>query len=149
MTYNRAPNLPDFLAYVVLEGVPADDISIDSPFLINALAYATAEAIPNTTGSGSIYVEAVYNLGMHRLLMTAKDEIGQNWFATQRTNYQLLNPRTGLTQTSTDATSSNTYVTPEFQKNLTMTGIYLQLTPWGRAYFMYAQNYGSNIVAFS
>lgn len=150
MDFSAPPNLVDFTAYVYSQGVPEADLPDDSPYLIAAFNIAKAKTLlPPLMMPTDIYSEAVYNLGMDRLIRSAPDQIGETFFASKRKEFQLLNPRTGMLQNSYDETTGQTYAVPEFQKTLTLNGVYLQLTPWGRYYFMYAQAYGENIVDFT
>lgn len=96
-----------------------------------------------------LYVMAVYNCGMHKLLKIAQDQPGQTFFATQRQTFKLLSFKAGPVASSADQATSSTLVTPDFLKGLTMGDLDLLNTPWGREYLDYSQMYGPNIVGVS
>lgn len=92
-----------------------------------------------------VYVLAVYNLGMHKLLKVAQDQSGQTFFAQQRAAFNLLSFKAGPVGASADQSTSSTLVTADFIRGLTMQGLDLLNTPWGREYLAYAQMAGPNV----
>lgn len=121
-----------------------------SPYL--AWAFIGAEAVtltPPPCMPPILYVTAVYNYGMHKLLKIAQDQEGQTFFADQRANFKLLSFKAGPVGASADQATSQTLVTPDFLKGLTMGDLDLLLTPWGRDYLDYSQSYGPSIVGVS
>jgi hypothetical protein len=117
-----------------------------------AWAFAAAVAITLTPPSCMPpieYVMAVYNYGMHKLLKIGQDQAGQTFFADQRAAFKLLSFKAGPVGASADQATSQTLVTPDFLKGLTMGDLDLLLTPWGREYLDYSQAYGPNIVGVS
>jgi hypothetical protein len=135
--------------------VPAAAISVASataysPYL--AWAFGAAMAItlsPPPCMPPIEYVMAVYNYGMHKLLKVGQDQIGQTFFADQRTAFKLLSFKAGPVGASADQATSQTLVAPDFLKGLTMGDLDLLLTPWGRDYLDYSQAYGPSIVGVS
>jgi hypothetical protein len=96
-----------------------------------------------------LYVMAVYNYGMHKLLKIGQDQAGQTFFSDQRKAFNLLSFKAGPVGASADQATSQTLVTPDFLKGLTIGDLDLLLTPWGREYLDYSQQYGPNIVGVS
>lgn len=145
-----APNLNDFATFAYNQGVPEGDLPSDSDYLQWSFDIAMGIAlIPPADMPPIQYVLAVYNLGMHQLLKIAQDQPGQTFFAQQRTAFKLLTFQAGPVGASADQSTSNTLVAAEFIKGLTMQGLDLLNTPWGREYLSYAQMYGPNIVGVS
>jgi hypothetical protein len=144
------PNLADFTTFVYGQGVPESDLSSDSQYLQWAFTMAMNLALVAPCNVPPIvYVLAVYNLGMHRLLKIAQDVPSATFFATQRKALNLMAFTAGVIQSSSDESTSNSMVVPEFFKNLTMQDLDLLKTPWGREYLSYAQQFGPDIVGVS
>jgi hypothetical protein len=121
-----------------------------SPYLAWAFTGALGVTlIPPSDMLPILYVMAVYNYGMHRLLKIGQDQPGQMFFSDQRANFKLLSFKAGPVGASADQATSQTLVTPDFLKGLTMGDLDLLLTPWGRDYLDYSQQYGPNIVGVS
>lgn len=145
-----APNLADFTTFVFAQGVPEGDLPSGSEYLQWAFDIAMGVAlIPPASLPPILYVMAVYNLGMHQLLKIAQDQNGQTFFSQQRAAFKLLTFQAGPVGASADQSTSNTLVAADFIKGLTMQGLGLLNTPWGREYLAYAQAYGPNIVGVS
>jgi hypothetical protein len=118
-----------------------------SPYLQWALTMATdATLTPPPCMPPIMYVLAVYNYAMHKLLKIGQDLPGQIFFTQQRTNFNLLSFKAGPISASADQATSQTFVTPDFLKGLTMGDLDLLLTPWGRDYLDYSQQYGPSII---
>jgi hypothetical protein len=130
--------------------VSASTAGTYSPWL--AWAFIGAEAVtlvPPSCMSPILYVMAVYNYGMHKLLKIGQDQSGQTFFTAQRAAFNLMSFKAGPVGASADQATSQTLVTPEFLKGLTIGDLDLLLTPWGREYLDYSQQYGPNIVGVS
>ena len=85
------PNLADFTTFVYNQGVPQIDLPTDSQYLQWAFTMAMNLALQSPCSVPAIvYVLAVYNLGMHRLLKVAQDIPPSTFFATQRTAFKLM-----------------------------------------------------------
>lgn len=121
-----------------------------SQYLAWAFGAAVAITLMPPPGMPAIeYVMAVYNYGMHKLLKVGQDQTGQTFFADQRKAFNLLSFKAGPVGASADQATSQTLVTPDFLKGLTMGDLDLLLTPWGREYLDYSQAYGPSIVGVS
>jgi hypothetical protein len=130
--------------------VSASSATAYSPYLQWAFVGASAVTlVPPPCMPPILYVTAVYNYGMHKLLKIAQDQPGQVFFATQRQTFNLLSFRAGPVAASADQATSNTLLTPDFLKGLTIGDLDLLLTPWGREYLDYSQMYGPNEVGVS
>lgn len=128
----------------------ASTASTYSPYL--AWAFTAAMGItltPPPCMPAIEYVMAAYNYGMHKLLKIGQDQGGQTFFATQRAAFNLMSFKAGPVGASSDNGTSSTLVTPDFLKGLTMSDLDLLLTPWGREYLAYSQDYGPSIVGVS
>ncbi len=146
----NTPNIADFSTFVYGQGVTELNLPINSEYLLWALSHAQNVALPGTSDMpGIVYVMAVYNLGFHQLITQAQDQPGQNYFSGMRTTFGLLSFTAGPIVTSSDEATSETMITSEWMKNMTLSALGLLKTPWGRAYLEYAQMYGSNIVDVS
>ncbi|WP_175785392.1 hypothetical protein [Burkholderia ambifaria] len=144
------PNLADFTTFVYNQGVPETDLPTDSQYLQWAFTMAMNLALQSPCSVPAIvYVLAVYNLGMHRLLKVAQDTPPSTYFATQRANFKMLSFVAGVVQSAGDQGTSNSLIAPDFLKNLTMQDLDLLKTPWGREYLAYAQQYGPDVVGVS
>ncbi|HEX7911785.1 MAG TPA: hypothetical protein VF534_27340 [Paraburkholderia sp.] len=130
--------------------VSAATASTYSPYLQWAFVGASAVTlVPPSCMPPILYVTAVYNYGMHKLLKIAQDQPGQNFFAMQRQTFNLLAFKAGPVASTADQSTSTTFVTPDFLKGLTIGDLDLLLTPWGRDYLDYSQMYGPNVVGVS
>lgn len=144
------PNLADFTTFVYNQGVPESDLPNNSQYLQWAFTMAMNLALVAPCSVPSIvYVLAVYNLGMHRLLKVAQDIPPSTFFSTQRANFKLMSLVAGVVQSSSDNVTSNSLVVPDFFKNLTMQDLDLLKTPWGQEYLAYAQQFGPDVVGVS
>jgi hypothetical protein len=153
------PNLTDFTTYVYAQGVSSTDLPSNSDYLVWALGYAlnTALAPPPTMGgsyvngalTASPYVMAVYQLGMHHLVMIAQDVSPSTTFTDLRTKYGFLTFTAGPIVSSEDQGTNETLMEVEWMKSMTLSAMELLKSPWGRMYLQYAQSYGPNIVGVS
>lgn len=144
------PNLADFTTFVYNQGVPEADLPNNSQYLQWAFKMAMNLALVAPCSVPSIvYVLAVYNLGMHRLLKVAQDIPPSTFFSAQRASFKLMSLVAGVVQSSSDNGTSNSLVVPDFFKNLTMQDLDLLKTPWGQEYLAYAQQFGPDVVGVS
>lgn len=139
------PNLTDFTTFVWNQGVLPSALPADSVYLEWSLGYAqNLTLIPPSLMVPIVYVMAVYNLGMHHLLKTAQDQIGQNFFQTQRATYGLLTFTSGPVESAEDQGSNADLLIPDWMKNMTLSALDCMKTPWGREYIDYTQQFGPN-----
>lgn len=147
-TTPTTPNLADFVTFCQNQGVSATFLDPSSEYYAWAFTRAQDIALFVPQMPSIIYVLAVYNLGMHTLIKIAQD-VGTPFFSDMRKTYFLLSAPLGSINSSSDNGTSQSNVISEWQKNLTLSGMDLMRTPWGRDYLDYAQQYGSTIVGVS
>jgi len=144
------PNLTDFTAFVYAQGVPEADLPSDSPYLPAALEYAENVVIDSPPDISTVlYVDAVYNLGMHKLLKIAQDINPYTFFTDSRKQYGLLSFVAGPIVTSGDQGTSEALLPAEWMKDMTLLANDCLKTPWGQSFLMYQQDYGPTIVGVS
>lgn len=144
------PNLADFTTFVLNQGVPSGDLPTGSPYLEWAFTYADDVAlVPPASMPSILYVIAVYNLGMHHLLMIGQDQTGYTFFSDSRTSFGLMSFSAGVVSSSADQGTSTTLTVGKWMDDLPLQALGLLKTPWGRAYLEYAQMYGPTIVECS
>ncbi len=143
------PNLPDFIVFCRGQGVLVSNLPDSSEYFQAALDYAKAVALYIPQMDSVIYVGATYNLGLHNLIKIAIDEVAQTFFVDQRAAYKMLQFITGSISSSTDGGTSQSFAVSDALQNMTLSGIDLLKTPWGREYLEYAQSYSDGIVGVS
>ncbi|MDE3023847.1 MAG: hypothetical protein KGI54_18680 [Pseudomonadota bacterium] len=143
------PNLADFITFCQNQGVTVTILPTSSDYYQWSLTYAEDIALYITEIPSILYVLAVYNLGMHRLVSITPDQAGQTFFTDQRASYKLLSLTPGVIESSADQSTSNSFAVPDGLKNLTLSALDMIKTPWGRYYIGYAQQYGPNVVGVS
>ena len=143
------PNLADFTTYANTQGVVASYTASDSDYFQWAFNRAVAQALTAPTIVAIEYVLAVYNLGTDRFVRLAMDDGQGTFYATQRSNFGILEFKPGVVMASGDNSTSQTLVVPDYYKELPMWGQELLKTPWGREYLAYAQMYGPYVVGVS
>lgn len=150
------PTLAGFSVWIYsVLGVPAEYLPSDSLFI--KYAYNTATAIVNPyfqCTPGPIYLQMVYNLAAHWLVMWTPDvpgevykivgEVPYGYFAFIRKQNNMLGFTTGIVSASSDEGTSVSMVVPKQAENLTISQLALTTTPWGRTYLGYAQDFGQN-----
>ena len=161
MTYppvTPTPTQADFIANFVygVMGVPVAWLPSDS--ITITYAYNTAVATVNPAYMcipGPIYLQMVYNLAAHLLLMWAQDPtttppwpyqnidgVQYGFFGWYRKQNNMLGAITGTVQAASDNGTSTSLVVPQQAQNLTMAQLGLTTTPFGRYYLGLAQSSG-------
>lgn len=143
------PNLPDFIVFCRGQGVSVTFLPDASEYFIAAFDWAESVALYVPQMNSIIYVGATYNLGLHNLIKVAQDEAGQTFFVDQRAAYKMLQFITGAISSSGDQGTNQSFAVSDAVKNLSLSGIDLLKTPWGREYLEYAQQYSDGIVGVS
>ncbi|MHB8914742.1 MAG: hypothetical protein ACYC4K_02895 [Thiobacillus sp.] len=144
------PNAADFYTFVTNQGVPTADLPSTSEYLTWALAYGQNIALlPPPLMPAIVYVMAVYNLGMHQLIKVAQDIPNYTFFTNARTQFGILSFMAGPIVASGDGQTSETLLSADWMKGMTLSALDLLKTPFGRSYLEYAQAYGPNIVGVS
>lgn len=144
------PNLTDFTAFVYAQGVTTAELPTNSPYLQASLDYAENMVIDSPPNiSAVIYVDAVYNLGFHKLLKITPDQTGQTFFADSRKQYGLLSFVAGPVVVAGDQGTGDSLLPAEWMKDMTLLANDCLKTPWGQSFLMYQQDYGPTIVGVS
>jgi hypothetical protein len=140
------PTLADFQLFIRnIMGVPTSALPDTSPVITDAFNYALEIVLPVIqTVSPTLYNQAVYNLGGDYLLNWAPDQTGSSYFANLRKTMNLNSFTAGVIQASADSSTSESKLTPEFMKELTLANLQQLKTPYGRWYIQIAQAYGTN-----
>jgi len=145
------PTLAGFETFITdIMGIDPLYLPSNSPAI--EWAYANALMIVNPTLAlvgvrspiiTTLYVEAVYNLGGDNLINYAPDQPGRTYFADLRRSMNITSFASGVVQSASDSTTSDTLAVPEALKNLTISQLQNMKTPWGRRYLSIAQTYGT------
>lgn len=146
----------DFIRNVM--GITTEYLPDDSPYPPFALAVAmglvnrqlAAVCIPSAdaagvalnTGGITVYVLCVYNLAGDNLVNYAQDQNGETFFKDMRKQFNLLGFVSGVIQSSSDESTSQSLVVMEAAKAFTLANLQQLKTPWGRQYLALAQSYG-------
>lgn len=90
-----------------------------------------------------LYQQAVYNLAASILIQFAPDQPGSTYFADYRKANGIGTFTPGVITASSDSGTSQSWLTPDFMKNLTLADLQNLKNPYGMAYLMIAQSYGA------
>jgi hypothetical protein len=143
------PNITDFETFVsdVMQVPPASMPSawamqwcFDNALNITLDDLQTIASQPTTP---TIFCQAVYNLGGAFLCDFAQDDPPQTYWTDLRKNLGINSFSPGVIQSASDQGTSSSLMIPDFMKGLTLMDMQLLKTPWGRAYLMIAQAWGS------
>lgn len=139
-----SPNLADFLIFIANQmDIGPAYLPSNSPWPQYALNSALAQV--NDTASaidGLSYTIATYNCAAHLLLLITPDQPNQTFFRDKRQALGMLKMLPGVTQSSSDQGTSDTFAVPEQLRNLTFSDLDFMRTHYGRAYLGYCQAYG-------
>jgi hypothetical protein len=139
------PTLTGFLSFIrnaagiPQAALPDDDVQITYAFNIAVDLTLTELA----QASPTIYTLAVYNLGVSNLINWAADQQGQTYFATLRKTWNITGFVGGVIASSADQATSESLVSPDFLKGLTMANLQQMKDPFGRQWLAYQQSYGT------
>jgi len=110
------------------------------------MAYNVAIDIVNTylaCGPSYIYKLAVYNLAGSNLLNFAQDTPPSTYFADIRKQLNISGFVSGIVQSASDVSTSESMLIPDFFKELTLADLQYTKDPYGRQYLAFAQRFGS------
>jgi hypothetical protein len=111
------------------------------------LAYWGLQTVPSQPTSPSIYAFAVYNLGCAFLLEFAQDDPTvqppQTFWTDLRNNLNINSFMFGLVNAAADQGTSQSSYIPEQIQGMTLMDLQLAKSPWGRAYLMFAGQWGA------
>jgi hypothetical protein len=135
-------------------GVTTDQLPDSSEYFL--FAYAVALEIVNRdirVASCLMYTLAVYNLGGSNLINFAQDPNGAPpvanskpqlpFFAYSRSQWKINSFVSGVIQSASDESTSESMVTQKAFENLTLADLQYLKDPYGRQYLSIAQRYGS------
>ena len=143
------PNQADFNTFVYNQGITTTVLPTNSLYLTWSFDYALNNTFTVPQIPGTIYSLAVYNYGLHNLMMTAQDQTGQTYFSDYRAANNLLSFVIGPVVSSTDQGTGETLANAEWAQHISISAASLLKTPWGQQYLSYSQQYGPNIIGFS
>ena len=93
----------------------------------------------------NLYALAVYNLAADRLVNFAQDQTGYTVFQDLRKSCNLDGFVSGVIQSTSDESTSSSFVVPKQLEELTIFDLQTIKTPWGRTYMGFAQMAGPTI----
>lgn len=134
-------SLSGFIAFVRSSmGITVADVPDNSPSLSTSYGAAVEwvnqdinMALPN------LYEVAVYNLAASFMINWGTEQI----FSDKRNLLGLNTLSVGVIQSSSDESTSQSRMVPDFFSSLSLTDLQMLRDPWGRAYMMIAQQFGS------
>lgn len=153
------PTLAGFLTFITtVMGIDAEVLPPTEPVIAMAFAIALSVVnralqcigVPSTDAAGAtlnsggwtIYAVAVYNLAGDNLLNFAQDQPGQTYFGDLRKQLNLDGFVSGVIQSSSDKSTSNSMVVQEAAKAFTLANLQNLKTIYGRRYLALAQSAG-------
>lgn len=149
VTTPGSPTFAGFKAWVsAVMGVPSGNMPDDTTLQVAYdeainLAYLGLANIPSQSTSMSIYAMAVYNLGGAILVEIAQDAQNSTFWGNLRKEFQINSLVPGfITQAHDQGTGEGMFVITQLQ-GLTLFGLQLAKTPWGRQYLMFAGQWGT------
>lgn len=132
----------DFITNVMQ--VPADALPVDSPYIASAFRAACGIVLRCLRGCDPfLYQQAVYNLAASILIQYTPDQPCMSYFAAYRQNSGIGSFTPGVISSSSDSSTSQSWVVPDFMKNLTLGDLQNLKNPYGMAYLAIAQDYGN------
>jgi len=139
------PNVTDLYTFLTtVAGVPTAALPSNSAYLPWALSYAEEKTLLVLYAIGQdYYCFAVYCLATSFLLNWCPDQTGQTFFADARKNMGLNGFVGGTVQSSADQSSSESLLSPEFLKGLTMDQLQALKDPYGRTWLAAQQGLGN------
>lgn len=142
--FNMQPSLAGFIEFIRNNMGINSTILPDNSIYIGQ-AYLISKDIVNEQiklYSENLYSLAVYNLGGDNLLNYAQDIDQSTFFADARVGYGINSFVAGVIQSSADESTSESMVTPDFFKTITLANLQNLKTPYGRTYLQIAQSTG-------
>jgi len=128
-------------------GVPASDMPGDSTLQVAYdeainLAYSELAFVPSRATSMSIYTQAVYNLGGAFLVEIAADNPNSTFWTDLRNKLNINSFVPGfINQAHDQGTGEGMYIIKQLAE-LSLLGLQLIKTPWGRRYLEFAGQWG-------
>ncbi len=138
------PTIAGFISFIQqVMGINATYLPTNAPVITMAFNVAMSIVNPDLAAiDETIYALAVYNLAGDNLLNYAPDQSGQTFFVDTRKSLGMTSFVAGVISGSGDETTSETILTPDFLKGLTMGNLQNLKSSYGRQYLAFAQDYG-------
>jgi hypothetical protein len=128
-------NFDKFLKFVRSQGLTADAIADDSPWLKQSYDFATAVVAPAVMALSEVLSSRAFNnLGMHDLIMNAVDVAGKNTFSELRRNNGGTSFKSGVLQSYGSGETKGSVQLTSIMSRLGLADIQLTSTRWGVAY---------------
>lgn len=139
------PTLAGFQEFVTdTMQIPASALPVGSVWVTQAFEVANEIVLRALRCiSPALYQWAVYNLAASLLIQFCPDQAGQTFFADYRKQHGIGVFTPGVITSSSDSTTSQSWLNPDFMKNLTLSDLQNLKNPYGMAYLEIAQAYGS------
>jgi hypothetical protein len=149
------PTLAGFLEFIRnVVGISTDNLPDASPII--PVAYNVAVEIVNLglkKASPTLYVLAVYNLATDNIINYAPNPVSPpgvvDYFSALRTKWHIEQFVSGVIQSSSDESTSNSLVVQEAAKMFTLGNLQNLKTPYGRRYLSIAQSMGPTVIGLS
>lgn len=123
--------------------IPEDALPVGSPWISEAFLMSKEIVLCQIRGiSRLLYQQAVYNLAASILIQYCPDQPGYTFFADYRKAHGIGPFTPGVITSSADSTTSQSWLNPDFLKNLTLADLDNLKNPYGMAYLKIAQSYG-------
>jgi hypothetical protein len=139
------PNTTDLYTFLTtIAGVPTSALPSNSPYLAWALSYAEEKTLLVLYAIGQdYYCFAVYLLATSFLINWCPDQMGGTYFQTLRQKWNLTGFVGGTIQSSADQATSESLLSPEFLKGLTLGQLQALKDPYGRQWLAMQQDLGA------
>jgi hypothetical protein len=137
------PTLAGFQAFLAgVVGIDPLYLPPDAPVVGYALHVAKT-IVNDALWIAGTYTLAVYNLGASQVINFAPDQAGRTYFRDLRKELGISDWTAGVITSTSDQGTSESLLTPDFMKNLTMANLQQIKDPYGRQYIALAQDYGT------
>lgn len=139
------PTLAGFQAFVTdYMQIPATALPSGSPVISYAFHIACSLVLKQIQAINPfLYEIAVYNLAASILIQYAPDQPGQTYFADYRKAHGIGVFTPGIIQSSSDSGTAQSWMIPDWMKNLSLSDLDNLKNPYGLAYLKIAQEYGA------
>ncbi len=148
----QPPTLAGFQTFIV-NTMGISNAILDPSDPVICMAFTVAMDVVNTvlaSISPDIYTLAVYNLAGSNVINFAQDQAGAPnylnsnlpFFAYLRQKWNISGYVSGTIQSSSDVSTSETMVVPDYTKDMSLYDLQLIKDPFGRRYLAFAQMFG-------
>lgn len=139
-----APNATDLYTFLTtVAGVPTGALPSGSPYVTWALSYAEEQTLRVLCLIGrDYYCFAVYCLATSFLLNWCPDTPPSTFFADARADMKLTSFTPGVVNSAADQGTSDSLLSPDFLKGLTLGQLQALRDPYGRQWLAMMQDNG-------